>query len=273
MEADQITRKAKSNLAFALRVLPAGRREDMVLFYAFCRTLDDLADQLDQSPDWRREQLCAWRDGLMGGFSSPNSLQSQVEEMIERCELPRELLAAIAEGCLMDLGPVRYRTWENLSEYIWKVSCAVGLVSIRLFGCVDPKSEAYAVALGHALQLTNIMRDVREDYENGARIYLPQEDLERFGYEEKDVAQRCEDRRFQALMEVQAERALRYFREAAELMPEVDRKALLPARIMAAVYESLLHAMIRDGFGVFRKRYKVSLLRKLWIVVRYGLFG
>ena len=173
----------------------------------------------------------------------------------------------------MDLGPVRYRTWENLSEYIWKVSCAVGLVSIRLFGCVDPKSEAYAVALGHALQLTNIMRDVREDYENGARIYLPQEDLERFGYEEKDVAERCEDSRFQALMEVQAERALRYFREAAELMPEVDRKALLPARIMGAVYESLLHAMIRDGFGVFRKRYKVSLLRKLWIVVRYGLLG
>ena len=104
----------------------------------------------------------------------------------------------------MDLEPRRFQTWEDLSQYIWKVACAVGLVSIRLFGCTDPAAERYAIALGHALQLTNILRDIREDHDNGGRIYLPLEDLARFGYTESDLAARVCDARFLALMDFEA---------------------------------------------------------------------
>jgi 15-cis-phytoene synthase len=169
----------------------------------------------------------------------------------------------------MDLQPRRFRHLGRALGYIWKVACAVGLVSIRLFGCTEPGAETYAVALGRALQLTNILRDVREDLDNGGRIYLPLDDLARFGYSEEDLTHRIHDGRFLKLMEFQADRAQGFFREAADTMPAADRRALRPARIMADIYQHLLERMRRDGFRVFDRRYSVSRPRKLAILSKH----
>ena len=184
-DASEITRRANSNLAFALRILPPELRADAVVFYAFCRTMDDLADDPGLAAEERAASLSAWRRGLAAGFESPTPFQAEVLEMRDRRGIPNELLEAVIDGCLMDLEPRRYRTWDDLSEYIWKVACAVGLVSIRLFGCEHPASERYAVALGRALQLTNILRDIDEDAEIG-RLYLPREALQRAHIEGSD---------------------------------------------------------------------------------------
>ncbi len=267
-DASQITRRAKSNLAFALRILPRDRRDDAVVFYAFCRTLDDLADAPGIPAEQRAASLEAWNHGLAHGFVNPSSLQREITSLRERRAIPNDLLIAIVDGCQMDLQPGRFKTWEDLSGYIWKVACAVGLVSIRIFGCTDPASETYAVSLGRALQLTNILRDVHEDFENGGRIYLPLEDLARFSYSEADLAAGIHDERFLALMAFEAGRAESFFREAEAVLPDADRRSLAPARVMAAVYQCLLSQMRRDGFRLFDRRYRVSMPVKLWILTK-----
>lgn len=272
-DASEITRRAKSNLAFALRILPKERRADMVVFYAFCRTMDDLADDPQLPFEQRSASLGAWKRGLQSGFETPTTLQREVVEMRDRRAIPNDLLAAIIDGCQMDLQPQRFQTWEDLTEYIWKVACAVGLVSIRLFGCEDPAAERYAVALGRALQLTNILRDVGEDLDNGGRVYLPLEDLARFGYSEADLMERVHDERFLKLMAFEAERAEDFFREAAAALPAGDRRALAPARIMGGIYHHLLDLMRRDGFRVFDRRYRVSRARKLAILSKHLIAG
>ncbi len=267
--ASEITRKAKSNLAFALNILPRERREDMVVFYAFCRIMDDLADDAGMACEDRADRLEAWKNGLIRGFDAPDPFQREVISLIDRRQIPIDLLVAIIEGCRMDLQPQRFQTWDDLSGYIWKVACAVGLVSIRIFGCTDPASERYAVALGHALQLTNILRDIEEDLSNGRRIYLPLADLARFDYTEQDLVDHVRDHRFLALMAYQADRAESFFREASGSLPAADLNALLPARIMGEIYHLLLEKM-RDGrFHVFEKRYRISKARKLAILSKH----
>lgn len=267
--ASEITRKAKSNLAFALSILPKERREDMVVFYAFCRVIDDLADDLDVPAEKRAAALSAWKQGLEGGFAAPDEFQREVVELRDRCAIPTGLLTAIIDGCMMDLHPQRFGTWEELSGYTWKVACAVGLVSVRLFGCKHPDSEKYAVALGHALQLTNILRDVGEDLSNSVRIYLPLADLGRFQYTERDLIGRVHDGRFMAMMAYQAGRAEAFFQEAESLLPASDRAALTPAIIMADTYRTLLQRMKADGFRVFDRRYSLSKARKLAILSKH----
>ncbi|MES2659929.1 MAG: squalene/phytoene synthase family protein [Verrucomicrobiota bacterium] len=267
--ASEITRKAKSNLAFALNVLPRERRQDMVVFYAFCRTMDDLADDPALPVEERGKSLDAWKSGLTDGFGNPDAFQQEVISLRQRQQIPNELLIAIIDGCRMDLQPRRFQTQEELSGYIWKVACAVGLVSIRIFGCKDPASEKYAVALGQALQLTNILRDIDEDLANGQRIYLPLEDLARFHYTEQDLIDRVRDNRFLALMDYEADRADAFFHKAASVLPRMDRKALLPARIMGEIYHLLLEKMREDRFQIFKTRYRISKARKLLILSKH----
>jgi phytoene synthase len=267
--ASEITRKAKSNLAIALKIMPREKREDMVIFYAFCRTIDDIADDLGRPTEKREELLNAWENGLLYGFENPDELQQQVVSLRDRHEIPNSLLVAIIQGCRMDVHPQRFQTWEDLSGYIWKVACAVGLVSIRLFGCKEPISERYAIALGHALQMTNILRDVAEDFANNRRIYLPLEDLAAFGYTESDLAAGVTDERFLQLMTFEAERAKVYFQEAAAILPFGDQHALVPARAMAEIYHLLLNKMRAGQFRIFKKRFSISKARKLAILSKH----
>jgi len=268
-DAAEITRQAKSNLAFALGILPKERREDAVVFYAFCRIVDDLADDLERPLAEREAGLDAWIAGLRDGFPEPDALQRQVLDLRERLAIPTELLVAIVEGCRQDLRPQRFGTWDDLADYTWKVACAVGLVSMRIFGASDPATERYAVALGHALQLTNILRDVGEDLANGGRIYLPLADLQRFQYSERDLVGRVHDGRFVAMMAYQAERAEGFFAEAAASLPQADRKAMRAGEIMREIYRTLLEKMRRDGFHVFERRYRLSKARKMAIFSKH----
>lgn len=268
-DASEITRKAKSNLAIALTLLPRERRDDMVTFYAFCRTIDDLADEVGIPPIERERSLELWENGLKHGFQNPDDLQREVIALRDRRMLPNDLLLALIDGCRMDLQPQRFATWEALSGYIWKVSCAVGLVSIRIFGCQDAGSERYAVELGNALQLTNILRDVGEDLANGGRLYLPLEDLARFDLVPEDLPCAPSDTRFLAFMNDQATRADTCFRAAEAALPPADRAALLPARVMAEIYRRVLDKMRADGFRVFEKRYRISRPRKLAILAKH----
>jgi phytoene synthase len=215
--------------------------------------------------------LAVWKDGLENGFENPDPLQAEVVALMQRHAIPAHLLTAIIDGCLMDLRPQRFGTWEDLSQYTYKVACAVGLASLKVFGAEDPASEQYAVALGHALQLTNILRDVGEDLSNGVRIYLPLADLARFQYTERDLIGRVHDGRFVALMNYEAERAEAFYRQAVEAMPKSDAKALVPAEIMRSIYQTLLEKMQRDGFKVFDRRYSLSKARKMAIFSKHFL--
>ena len=198
-------------------------------------------------------------------FDQPTSLQRDIVGVREHHRIPNDLLIAIIEGCEMDLAKTRYRNWAELDDYIWKVACAVGLVCIHLFGYRTIESEAYAEHLGRALQLTNILRDVGEDLGSRDRIYLPLEELKRFGLNESDLTRGSADSRFLELMEFQARRAEDFYAKAQASINAADRHALRPARIMDGIYHSLLQQMRADGFRVFEKRYRIGKLGKLFI--------
>lgn len=269
--ASDITRRAKSSLAIALKLLPAGRREDMVVFYAFCRTIDDIADDDSRPVSERTTALDHWENGLLRGFDTPDDFQREVLDLRDRHQLPTDLLIAIIHGCKSDLSPGRrFQTWENdLEKYTWNVACAVGLVSVRLFGCTDlPAADRYATALGHALQLTNILRDVGEDLDQG-RVYLPLDDLAAAGYPEADLVARVHDPRFIRVAEITAARADAFFQQAERELPVADRAALTPARVMAAIYQELLRIIRDNRYRVLDKRHKVPKARQLAILARH----
>jgi phytoene synthase len=269
MTSSEITRKAKSNLAFALQILPRERREDMVVFYAYCRVIDDIADEESRPVAQRISDLQAWRHGLENGFAAPTAFEQEVIALQKKYAIPTDLLVAIIDGCMMDTSPQRFQTWQELQGYTWKVACAVGLISLKLFGAIDPQSESYAVALGHALQLTNILRDIGEDIDNGGRMYLPLADLQQFGLSEVDLMQKTYDDRFVALMKHEAARAQSLYEEAHQNLPTGDRKALMAAEVMREIYQTVLEQMQADGFRVFEKRYSLSSFRKMAILAKH----
>jgi phytoene synthase len=258
-------RKA-SNLAFALRILPAPRRRDALVFYRFCRILDDIADSTQLTLAEKCHALDAWQRAL----SDPASLPADLAEIITRYKIDSFLLLEILAGMRADLTVHRYATFEEARQYCWRVASAVGLVSIRIFGCIHPQSEAYAESLGLALQWTNILRDIGEDAANG-RIYLPAEDLHKFEVSEAELLNRKDSANFQRLMEFEANRARNFFAQARLSLPAGDRAALLPAEIMRETYERLLRRMTSDGFRVLSRRYSLSRIEKLWLASRVFL--
>jgi len=266
-----ITRRANSNLAFALHILPKQRREDMRVFYAFCRTVDDLADDDEIPLEQRRAALQQWHDGINHRFERPDPLQQELISLRDRHEIPNALMLGIIEGCQMDLNIQRFECWDDLEDYIWKVSCTVGLVSIRLFGCETPESESYAISLAKALQLTNILRDVGEDMRDRQRIYLPMQDLHQFGYSTDELTRGVRNERFLEMMDFQAVRAQNFYEEAELNLTSHDRAALRPARIMSDTYHNLLQQMRKDQFQVFTKRYHISKQLKLMILIKHLL--
>lgn len=250
----------QSNLALALWSLPKGRRDDALVFYDFCRAVDDIADDPEKSDEVKRARLTDWENALRESRGVPSPLA----EVIDRRHIDRQLLVEIVAGMKMDIVPEYFATYADLRFYCWRVACAVGLASAQVFGCEDPGSKTYAEHLGYALQLTNILRDVAEDAALG-RIYLPQEDLARFSVSPGSLLAARPDGDFRGLMEFEARRARDLFAEARKTLPASDVRRLLPAEIMRAVYEKILDRMERDGFRVFERRYRLGKIEKLWI--------
>lgn len=244
----------RSHLAFALLWLPRLRRRDALVFFRFCRTVDDIADEGGRTDEEKQRLLDEWLEAIEG-----RALPEELEEVVTRNGIDRTLLAEIVLGCAMDVRPSRFQTFGDLEKYCWRVACAVGLVSVKIFGCTDPRSNAYAENLGHALQLTNILRDVGEDAGMG-RIYIPLDDLSRFGISEQDFLAGRPGERFLELMRFEAGRARARFHAA--IPPAFDVRSLLPAEIMKSIYATLLSRLEKTGFPVFEKRLRLGRIEK-----------
>lgn len=254
LELVSVSQARSSNLAFALLCLPRARRVDAMLFYRFCRTIDDIADRLDFALEEKKVLLDAWLAAL------DSRLPCGLEDLLDRHAIDRGLLGEIVRGCASDLQPLRFDSISALELYCWRVACAVGLVSIKIFGCRDSESADYAIQLGHALQLTNILRDVGEDARQG-RIYIPLEVLARFGVSEEEILSLSPGPRFRALIGHMGSLARARF--AAALPPKGDFGRLLPARIMGAVYQKILDRLEKEDFPVFQRRVALSPAERL----------
>jgi phytoene synthase len=261
VNAATITRQSKSNLALAFISLGRERKRDITVFYAFCRVIDDIADSSELSVVEKRVRLARWRQMLHAATPDEPFLAHDVRQLIAKYSLQRDILEEIIAGVEMDLSTLRYPTFQELRIYCYRVASAVGLVSIEIFGYHHPSCKQYAIQLGLALQMTNIIRDVGKDLQSG-RIYLPQEDLARFHYPETELIQRQYNERFVQLMEFQARRAHQFFANAAAALPAEDHKAMAPAEIMGSVYRGLLRRIELDKFRVFEKEYRLSKMEK-----------
>ncbi|MBV9391915.1 MAG: phytoene/squalene synthase family protein [Verrucomicrobia bacterium] len=248
--------------------LPEGKRRDITTFYAFCRHVDDAADDPGVPLDQRRHWLRGWRRWLQCSEPDEPPFASEVRQLFKRYPIDRQLFEAILLGVEMDLEPVRVTNFAELARYCYHVAGAVGLVSIEIFGYKNPDCREYARKLGLALQLTNIIRDVDKDLQNGGRIYLPLNEMNIFGYRLEELERREYNLRFVQLMKYQADRARNFFREARRLLPREDRASMIAAEGMRAIYYELLRQMEQDDFNLFRKTYKIGRAKKSVIILK-----
>ncbi len=261
----RVARRQARNFYYAFLFLPADKRAAVYSVYAFCRHSDDISDEPGALHD-KRDQLRAWRDELENCYNGkPTRLVTRaLRHTIERYPIPQRYFEELLQGVEMDLTVQRYASFDDLRVYCYRVASAVGLACLEIFGYAHPGVRTYARHLGIALQLTNILRDVREDAERG-RIYLPQEDLRAFGVREDDVLQKRYTAAFASLMQFQQARILNYHRRAAACLLPGDRAGLMAPEIMAAIYRATLHKMRRRRFNVFHGRTRLSGLHKMAI--------
>jgi len=278
-QSHAITRKSASNLALAFILLPPEKREAMSALYAFCREVDDVADEEQRPADERRAILAQWRQEVQIACSNGTPTLTVLQELqpvIQHYQLPPELLEEILRGVEMDLDIQRYETYADLEKYCYRVASAVGLLSIEIFGYRNPACREYAVALGKALQFTNILRDVWVDAARG-RIYLPLEELRRQGCPETDILEGRYTPQYAAAAAAMAERARRFYQEARRLLPPEDRRSMVAAELMGSVYWCLLRRLERAQFDVFSPRltrvprcYKLGLILRTWARIALG---
>jgi len=261
----------KSNFYYSFYLLPKDKREAMKAVYAFFRAADDAVDE-PGDPFLKRSRLLQlmrqFDAALRGESSSP--ILNRLVHVIERFHIPLQPFRDLLAGMEMDLAKTRYETFEELQEYCYHVASTVGLVSIAIFGYKTERAKDYAINLGTALQLTNIIRDVGHDAKRG-RVYLPQEDLRRFGYTEEALFRRERTPEFIELMRFQAERARKFFSLARDRLVNEDKPYMIAARAMGTVYEQLLEAIEQSNFDVFERRITVPTLRKAAIVFRFWI--
>lgn len=268
-ESDKITRNAKSNLAFTLMDLPDLQRMHMAQFYAFCRIVDDIVDEPGMTPQERHLALDRWRDIITQQAAPNHGIEEEVRKLVADLQLDTRPMMELIDGCRSDISHAQPETREDLLAYSYKVAACVGITSAAVMGA-SPASHHYAVALGHALQLVNILRDVAEDYRKHLRIYLPRADMELFGVTANDIREQRYSYRMRQLLAYEAALAEKFFCEAEEAyqtMPVEDRNALIPAQAMSLIYHTILEKMKDDEYRVFERRYSVNNFRKLWFML------
>lgn len=262
-----------SSFYYAFLFLPKDRRAAITAFYAFCREVDDVVDEVTD-PGVAGTKLAWWQTEVGKAFAG------QATHPVMQALMPwtavygieaRHLLAVI-EGCQMDLGQNRYLDYPALTRYCHLVAGIVGEVAARIFGQTNPATTAYAHKLGQAFQLTNIIRDVGEDALRG-RIYLPVSELQQFDVKAHEILQRQYSTRFSALMEFQTRRALALYDEALAGLPAADWRAQKPGLMMASIYRSLLREIQADGYQVLHQRVSLTPLRKFWLAWKTQAFG
>ena len=266
--AARITRQSGTNFYYAFRILPSAKRRAIYALYSFCRVVDDCVDE----PGGEGEAgLRRWLDEAHRCYAGQptTELGQELAEALFQFPIPRACFEQIVEGCRMDLTPRRYATFADLRVYCEKVASAVGLASIEIFEYRHPQTREYAVELGVALQLTNILRDIGADGARG-RLYLPLEDLARFGVGESELLDAPSNPRrpeVAALLRFEAERAREHYARAEALLPAEDRRSMASAELMAGVYRTLLDELVRRAFPP-GPRLRLSTPRKLWVAAR-----
>jgi len=277
--AQQKAAASGSSFYYAFLFLPPERRAAITAFYAYCREIDDVVDEVSD-PGIAQSKLDWWRGEVRNAFAGQAShpaLQALLPHSQTFGIEARHLLQVI-EGCEMDLTQTRYLDFANLKQYCHLVAGVVGEVAASIFGQTDPRTTDYAHRLGLALQLTNIIRDVGEDAVRG-RVYLPIEDLQRFDVKAHELIKRGSTsdasfpQRFEALMQFQIERALATYDEALALLPARDRQAQKPGLMMASIYRTLLHEIAREPQLVLTRRVSLTPLRKLWLAWKVQALG
>jgi 15-cis-phytoene synthase len=265
---DRLARREAGNFYHAFRILPSDQRRAMCALYAFMRIADDLADGPGDNAEKRRA-LASWRrqlnEALAGEDCHPSS--AALRQTILGYGIPPRYLEDVLEGVAMDLDTDRYNTFADLYPYCYRVASAVGLACIHIWGFENERALEYAESAGIALQLTNILRDLGEDADRG-RIYLPREDLLRFGYDEESLRLRVRDQRFHALMRFQVARAQEYYDAAAPLASLLRPAGRAVFLVMLRTYHGLLEAIVRRDYDVFSSRVRLSKLHKLWLAAR-----
>lgn len=264
----KLVRRARSNFFWSFVFLDRDRRDAIFAAYAFARRTDDLVDDAP-SPEEASRRLVAWREELAACYEgTPTSdITIALQPVHRRFGIPREYFEELIAGVEMDLTNTRYATFDDLYTYCYRVASVVGLICIEIFGYTEDETREYAVNLGMALQLTNILRDVAEDAGRD-RIYLPGEDLERFGVAEADLLAGRTNAAFTEMMAFQCARAREYYDRALAHLPDADRKAMFPAETMRRIYFAILEKIQRRDYRVFDERITISPLWKVAIAAR-----
>ena len=269
-DADTITRNAKSNLAFTLVDLPEERRQNMARLYAFCRIVDDVVDEPGMNSDERHAALDRWIEIITCRTEPLPGIESEVQKLMVEQQLDTAPLLELIAGCRADINPVQPATRYDLLHYAYQVAACVGIASAAVMGASQAARD-YAMALGYALQLVNILRDVGEDCRKHGRIYLPADDMKLFGVTQEDIRNQRYNYRMRQLLAYEAALAEKYFCEAEELYQSLsveDRNSLIPAQAMSLIYRTVLEKMRDDEYRVFERRYSVNNFRKLWFLLR-----
>ena len=264
--AKEIAKKSNSSFYYAFNLLPQEKRDAMNTVYAFCRQTDDIVDTGSETSDLKYEKLRKWRIELeksLDGFSDYHIL-NKLASTIQKFNIPLEPFFELLIGMEMDLQKNRYLTFEDLQLYCYRVASTVGLMCIEIFGYKHASTRDFAVNLGIALQLTNILRDVKKDADKG-RIYLPQEDLEKYGYAEKDLLNSTYNENFQNMMKFEVQRAKEYFDKATNSLNLEDKKAMFAARAMQHIYYRTLNKIVDADYDVYRKKIRISTFKKVGI--------
>jgi phytoene synthase len=252
-------------------LLPTERRQALYSVYAFCRFVDDIADDAvgDEAGGQPAKLLARWREELERVFngSPTHAISRALAYNVRRFAIPRRYFEEIIDGVEMDLGRTRYATFEELRLYCYRVASAVGLVCIEIFGYRNPRTREYAENLGIAFQLTNIIRDLSEDAARG-RIYLPLEDLARFDVSEDEILRGADTLELRRLLEHEVERARSFYAQAENALAAEDRAAMVCAEAMRSIYRALLERIASKGCGVVGRRHRISTPRKLYLVGR-----
>lgn len=277
---DYVQQKAAasgSSFYYAFLFLPKERRAAITAFYAFCREVDDVVDEISD-PSVAATKLAWWAKEVAQSFAVPYSdvnrhpVMKALMPHATAYKIEEHHLQAVIDGCRMDLEQTRYLDYPTLQRYCHLVAGVVGEVAAQIFGQTDAQTTQYAHKLGQAFQLTNIIRDVGEDAQRG-RIYLPVNELQQFDVKSHELSKKAYSDRFTALMQFQAARAHRLYDEAMALLPRADRRTQKPGLMMASIYRTLLREIEADGFKVLHQRTSLTPLRKFWLAWKVQALG